>query len=455
MGFVKPGPTSRYESQRRTAALTLLHIQNPDSGWGLSKKGASSIVNTAEALNVVKAAGMANADGARNGARYIPQALELHYGKLTNQVSSIRGGNVRYLTFGLEGLVTIPEVGFDADGSRGIEFCLRFIEAAQDTNGGVLADIDESLPSYHQTARAVISLSKLMLTDGAKGALSETAWESAEGILHRAVEFLVAGQDTKTGAWRDRPTRSAAFDPAKTAIATTALSYYRMVHDSADLTSRLDASSNWLLSTSSAWLKAVSGDPQESGSDWQHLNYAECARAVASAKLDADKLLESSWNFMLGCWREARNDTEISLWREPKSNVTIRAAYHTVMAFETVLQRSTLIVPRPIGAVLAEVLRLESLGDGSYSISIGSRSWNITLRNAPARDALLQELLAVSEGVSLSELARRMEKSPDVVSEYRSRLNASVREQTLGKIPEIIETVNRSLYRITPRQGVS
>ena len=90
---------------------------------------------------------------------------------------------------------------------------------------------------------------------------------------------------------------------------------------------------DWLLRNHQRWETFVEDDKDVQGTAWEHMAYALGAQAVLRAGGNShDQRLARSWRLMYDLW-----DTEARLWNEPGASgkrATIRAAFHTVCAYE-------------------------------------------------------------------------------------------------------------------------
>lgn len=447
---------TEYRDQLADAARNLLEIQNPNKGWGLRPGSESSLVNTAEALNVIKAAGLETDPRARAGVAFLIRALKVHYRPQSEDVERpARGLNLRYLSFSADGLVTVPDIAFSDDGIEALKFCIEGLLAARQPGGGLLAKPDGKVVSYHQTARALISMSKLLVTPGVD-ALPGALLRSARKIADDSAAYLAREQDEDTGAWRAAPIGDMSLSAAKTAISNTGLGYYRLLPEIPDYRERQRRASGWLLANYSKWLSAKSDDPQEAQTSWEHLDYAEVPRGIASGRDGAWPDLERSWKFMLRQWSEPE-----LLWSEPSvgtGNVTVRAAYHTVMAFESALPRTRVTVPPPIGpAPFGALKSVEASSSARGKFVMAGSEGSLVVELSETMDELLRVLLDHPDGISAKDLAANTGKDVRVISGYVGRLNAAIQKATAGVVTKVVVGVasasREKHYKLSMRPG--
>jgi len=441
-----------YETQRQTAAMSLFERQGPDWGWGRTPDSASSLVNTAEVLNVIKAAGLESHSSALEAARFITRALPIHFAPRSADPSQpTRGQNLRYLSFGLDGLVTIPTVAFTPEGINAIRFCLDNIGAVQ-VRGAIPTKPGSETMSYHATARGLIATAKLLVTPGNEAVPNELL-DAAHAMAQSTAAYLVREYDDESHAWTVDPNPGSPLSLSKTAIANTALGYYRLVDDRADYRELQRKTSDWLLGHYTRWLHGTSSDPQEKATDWSHLDYAECVRGLAAGRDGTWTVLRRSWSYMTRLWSK-----QDGLWTEPKGNPTIPAAYHTVMAFESVLPHTRTIVPPRLGVEPFGTLRNITFGPDSL-ITIEGTEGTVKVQLSPKQGEFIHALDMAKSGLTAKELAVEASVKANVISGYIGRLNNDVREKSGGAVSLLVEVVpgasREKIYRLLTRQGDS
>ncbi len=420
-----------YEGQRLDAVRQLFQIQKLNKGWGLRPGSESSLVNTAEALNVIAAEGQMEDERAQAAVGFLLRALRLHYRpESEDPAHPSRGLNIRYLTFCLDGLITSPDTFATEEGIDAVTFCLKGIRAAQHRSGGVQDEPTHKVLSYHQTGRALAACSKLLIS---RVALPEGLTRLARTIADDAAAYLLA-QQMEDGPWRATPLEASPLSPAKTAIANTSLAYYRLLTNRVDYLDQQKTAADWLLAERKRWFRTTSNDPQEAQTAWEHLDYAECLRGVAAGRSDAWPQLRTSWAFLLRQWSDQN-----LLWAEPKGNETIRAAYHTVMAFETVLPTSRLIVPAAAAHPALEfVVRIVHTTGARFEVMGKNDRFALDLGRARALVGMLVALVEEPNGVDAEILGRRLGVGTASLLVYEGRINEAVRAASAGRVHRLV-----------------
>lgn len=127
------------------------------------------------------------------------------------------------------------------------------------------------------------------------------------------------------------------------------------------------------------------------------------------------------------------------LWAEVRSGgkVSIRAAYHTVLAFESAADSTTLDLPQPFASaqsgrhVYLDVNDLYAIVDGNSRIS---------LKYLTDKQVRILRVLARGEPVPSEVISEELNILPTSVSVYVSRLNNRVRELSRGTISPLVST---------------
>lgn len=431
----KPSAFGEYEGQKLDAARRLIELQNPDGGWALSPYGASSLVNTAEVLAVLAAA-QARGEAFDNGARYLSGAVWQHFGEQTEGNFSVRGPNLRYITFTLEGLSYAPEAVFAPDGQRVINRALEVFAPSMSGNA-LVANWKHRQPSYHQSARALTALSKIIHLD-VEDRLDPALRNRALQLCVRLARFLLDEQQPD-GAWKlTSQSLPDELSPAKTAVAATALGYFRLLTRDPRVDEARRSAAEWLLEKDVRWRTKREQDDQELGSSWEFLAYAECLRPVVSLGEEATVQVRRSWNFLVRLWSE-----EQQLWAEPSGsglgNATIRAAFHTVMAFESAIPTSAVLTPPEIPPRgFGQLTVVRESGGAAYEIEGTDGGFTLSLDRAPKLQQLLEAILRERSGIDSSRLARTLGVSTSSIAVYKSRLNDKAAAQSRGQLRELV-----------------
>lgn len=431
---------TEYEAQLAQAANTLIAVQRIDGGWGLRPTSVSSIVNTAEVLVVMRAAGQAGAY-VENGIAFLLDGLPVFFRDEPTTVGGDggRGRHIRYISFFLDGLLTYPEHAFSDKGLDRISTCLDWLDRFPAHRGGIPETMGSNKLSIHQTARVLTAVSRLLVMDEERRELPVNDRNTATRLADAASTYLQRIQGP-SGAWPLKA-EGGAWSAAKTALATTALGYFARVRQSEQLDVARRRGGAWLMANYEAWRSKTSRDQLEQSTDWVHLDYAECVRGVLAGTEDGSRQLSRSWNFMTKQWSD-----EERLWYEPASdigNVTIRAAYHTVMAFESAKASSTLLQPAPLSGPQIEAIgairriRIEEQPTQTVMVIEGTKS-TARVRTTTAQHRLIAALEAHPEGLSSEALAKALKIGVGSVPMYVSRLNNTVMASTRGQVRKLV-----------------
>ena len=188
------------------------------------------------------------------------------------------------------------------------------------------------------------------------------------------------------------------------------------------------------------WRTRTSRDQFEESTDWVHLDYAECIRGVLAGVDDARGLLKRSWTFLTRHWSD-----EERLWYEPASHIgngTIRAAYHTVMAFESADEGSVLLTPAPLQKShtnpLGHLVRVYVDRRRGNGLIIEGSETTVPVRLPTALFQLAVALTDRPTGGAQSELASVLGIHPTSIPTYVSRLNQRIVAGTRGQVCDII-----------------
>jgi hypothetical protein len=433
-----PKPFDVYELQLARAANRLVQAQRIDGGWGLTPTSVSSIVNTAEALTVFRAADMAG-PAVEKGIAFLLKALPVFYRDEPTEVGGEggRGRHLRYVSFFLDGLLNYADVAFAGEGLDRIQMALRWLGEFPELLGGIPESVGGSTASLHQTSRVLGALARLLFLDDTNPSLPPTYRAGARTLADSAARYLLNLQGA-SGAWPvepDGPPGSA----AKTALATTALGYYALIQDSQEIAEARRRGGSWLMNNYSSWSKATSTDRRERSTYWVHLDYAECVRGVMAGTDGGRARLKSSWQFLVGRW-----SPDLALWSEPAAddgNVTIRAAYHTVMAFESAKDSSALLRPAPLEAAKGQAfgsfvgIRIDESRGGRLLVEGTEATFPVSLTGR--QHDLVLAVLDRPDGISAEELGEKLGVGAASVPMYMSRINARISAASAGRLQRV------------------
>lgn len=450
-----------YQKRVSRAAQTLLEHQGFDGGWGLTLTSVSSIVNTTEALAILRAASVGGKP-VRDALSFLAGAAGEH---CRPRQKGGRGENTRFVCFALSGLLSYPQFFAQQGIADAAAWCADWLEQRQiDQGWPEVAGVDD--PSLHQTARAVMALSGLRktLTDLGPGFVLPGGTDA--GALLDRVEPLIAHgvrgllyHRRRSGSWGWRTYVDTAPSPSKTALCLMAIAGSAGCLGAGDL---LDAArdvplescgvdgeavirrpsqviaeaADWLLRNHQRWETFVEDDKDVQGTAWENMAYSLGVQAVLRAGGNPhDQRLARSWRLMSDLW-----DDEAGLWNEPGASgkrATVRAAFHTVCAYEEARARIAQIgmaeetAGNPAsGTGAGDTAHMEpqsvELIAGRRELKVSTRERSVT---CPLPERLFEVALALRRapgGLSVSEIAAEMHVAPSSVAKYVQRLNQAV-----------------------------
>jgi hypothetical protein len=449
-----------YGKRLSRAAQTLLEHQGFDGGWGLTLTSVSSIVNTTEALMVLRAAGIAGTP-VRGALSFLADAAGDH---CRPRQKGGRGENTRFVCFALNGLVSYPQFLTQAGIVDAAAWCVGWLDTHQVGQGWPeVAGVNDV--SLHQTARAVLALSSLRkaLSDLGPGLVLPDGTDTS--VLLGRVEPLIAHgtrgllyHRRSSGAWGWRTYVDTAPSPSKTALCLMAIAGSAGCLGAGDpfdpaLDAPLEAggvsggammrrpsqvvaeAADWLLRNHDRWEAFVEDDKDVQGTAWEHLAYALGAQAVLRAGASPhDQRLARSWRLMSGLW-----DDEAGLWNEPGASgarATIRAAFHTVCAYEEARVRIAQIgmtEETAAGPVTGDGPGAAHLVPQRVKLLAARREIRVSTPDATATCPLPERLFEVAAalqqapgGLAVRDLAAALRVSPSSVAKYVQRLNQAV-----------------------------
>lgn len=431
---------TKYTDRLQSAANRLIRVQAHDGGWGITPTSVSSIVNTVEALTVLRAAQASQDLPILDALDYVSSALPEH---LRTRRKGGRGENTRFATFGLEGLITFPTHMRNARVSQALSWTVDWLHTASFDEGWAEArGVHEA--SLHQTALATINLARLTaLLHYADDELQDRHGGITQMVEHGVTALLRFRRHD--GSWPVRTYANTASSPSKTALAAVALAYASDVlperhyswgqaereslkDEAISLVEARDVAVHWLEDAVQQWATYIEPDVDVPGTAWMHLAYAQCLRGVGTSPYFSPQLVRRRLRYLQSRWNE-----EHSLWTEPPGGLpTIRCAYHTVWAHETFARQSQLHFP-----------------DGRANPTIDGTTHNATpdllslLTSAPlsTRESRLISLL--SEGprttAALASTFNLAQNSiPKIVARLNDKCNAHLAKQSNRSASELI-----------------
>ena len=442
------------------AGQTLLEHQGFDGGWGLTLTSVSSIVNTCEALAVLRAAGVAGTP-VRDALSFLAGAIGEH---CRPRQKGGRGENTRFVCYALSGLLGYPQFLTQPGPADGIGWCMGWLDRNQVGQGWPeVAGVDDA--SLHQTARAVLALSGLRsaLVDLGPG-LTLPGGTDTSALLDRVEPLIAHGvrgllyHRRSSGAWGWRTYVDTAPSPSKTALCLMAIAGAAGCLSAGepfdlDLDVPMEAggvsgevvtrrpsqvvteAADWLLRNHHRWETFVEDDKDVQGTAWEHMAYALGVQAVLRAGgKPGDQRLARSWRLMDDLW-----DAEAGQWNEPGASgkrATIRAAYHTVCAYEEARARMAqlgMAEEATAGPVLAAADSAAHMEAVSVMLDASRLEVVVSTREASAACPLPGRLFAIvvalhraPGGLAVSEIAAVLHVAPSSVAKYVQRLNQAV-----------------------------
>lgn len=458
MSSVRGVPAFRGRAARCRQAL--LEVQADDGGWGVTTDSTSSIVNTAEALYVLRLDHEVPSDPEVRAAGYIGASLPAH---ARPRSDGGRGANTRFVAFGLLGLGLYHGIAASPSGLEAIDWALGWLDKHRTRDGWPerAGDVDTSL---HQTAVTLYALSELH----ADLAPLTTALGEGNGrrvaliaeLASHATRGLLWHQQTG-GGWPSHTFGEAAPSPSKTGLAIMALesaarsatidgvTRYATHGGYGPACNRLetivDATRNGAERLSlihSRWESYVESDPEVPGTDWIHPAYAIALAGCLAGGIQASaRALQPAFKFLDRLWNPG-----LAMWQEPGGRVTIRSAFHVSRAYRyAVLRESDTLWSETLTAEVTVVQLLRMHGRTlQIQSTLGSFSVPLTERQAH----LLSHIGRNSEGLTPQDIADRMSLQRTSVAQYVRRTNLRVRECTGSLIGNVIELDSEGRYAI-------
>lgn len=449
-----------YGKRVSRAAETLLEHQGFDGGWGLTLTSVSSIVNTCEALAVLRAADVAGKP-VRDALWFLAAAVEDH---CRPRQKGGRGENTRFVCFALNGLLGYPQFFTQPEIADSAAWCVDWLERHQvDQGWPEVAGVDDA--SLHQTARSVLALSGLRsVLAGLGPGLALPGGADTSVLLDRVGPLIAHGvrgllyHRRSSGAWGWRTYVGTAPSPSKTALCLMAVAGSAGCLAAGDpfgpardvlvetggaggetvmrRPSQVVAeAADWLLRNHQRWETFVEDDKDVQGTAWEHMAYALGVQAVLRAGGSPhDQRLARSWRLMNDLW-----DAEAGLWNEPGASgkrATIRAAFHTVCAYEEARSRVTqlgMTEETAAGSGLAAGADTAHMEPVSAELITSRLELVVSTREASAACSLPERLFAFAAvlhrspgGLAAGDIAAALHVSPSSVAKYVQRLNQAV-----------------------------
>jgi hypothetical protein len=317
-----------------------------DGGWGafLEQGWQSSIVNTAHALSVLRAAHEVRvgnvtyeAETVQRGLRYIAEKAPRHWQpRVDGGDPEARGARTRYAAFGLLGLTAWPE-GYNDDWVVHSQCaCVDWLREHVNTTVGGWRETDRPEPADAALAAdgpgAVVP--SLLVTPVAVRALArlprghpsaeDAAWLAKSG---RGLIRFRACENSTSVSWPQEP------EELDSSVSTSALAVLALATGTAEDREVARRAVRWLMSRTDAWKQPeVAADAP--GANWHHMTFSLAIRAVLfngsevdsthAALHDTIDLIDHLWRADHGGWSHGR----------PGSRATTTGTYAAVMAHE-------------------------------------------------------------------------------------------------------------------------
>lgn len=449
---------SSYGERVSRAAQTLLEHQGFDGGWGLTLTSVSSIVNTTEALAILRAADVGGKP-VRDALSFLSGTVEDH---CRPRQKGGRGENTRFVCFALMGLLSYPQFFAQPGIADTAAWCVDWLEHQQiDQGWPEVAGVDD--PSLHQTARAVLALvglRKALVGFGPgfvlpSGTDTRVLLDRVDPLIAHGVRGLLYHRRS-SGAWGWRTYVDTAPSPSKTALCLMAVAgsvgclgagdpfdpARDMPQEAGGVSGEtvmrrpsqvVAEAADWLLRNHHRWETFVEDDKDVQGTAWEHMAYSLGVQAVLRAGANPhDQRLTRSWRLMNELW-----DAEAELWNEPGASgkrATIRAAFHTVCAYEEARARiarigmteeTATVQGSGVGAEHTEPQSVELIAD-RRELKVATLEASVT---CPLPERLFEVAVALHQvpgGLAVSEIAAALHVSPSSVAKYVQRLNQVV-----------------------------
>lgn len=430
------------------ATERLICSTNEDDGWGLTIGQASSIVNTAEALSVIKMHGQ-TLDSTANSVvtraqHYIARNAPVH---ILPRKDGGRGENVRYVSFALNGMLQFPEL-ISKDVFESIVWCINWLKNNKRDDGWA-ETVSMSDTSIGQTAiitsalcLAYRSLPPYVLSD-------QSLLEKL--ILHGVTS--IAKHRRADGWWPARTFATTDGSPTKTSLAVNALIEAKSVNGAecyklrfgeayskhareALLDDVIVESVLCLEKDYPRWIRHMEDDREVPGTDWKDPAYAAATWACANGGLhpDSSEAIRSALVHIRALWNESD-----MLWCDgPRSKGTLRSTFHTVRALKAVHSRIGFSSSMPdiagnqllVTDIVLNGLTLTCrLPNGKATVALGEKICDI----------LRAFILSADTKLTANDIGKRAAVQPRNVAKYVARLNEKVRNGSNGYISTLID----------------
>lgn len=336
----------KYAEQRQLAVAWINGARNPDSGWGLNPKQASSIVNTAEAAYVLGKLSSLPQD-VQKTVQFLRQALADH--------PAGRGFFTRYFAFGIVGLLAL---GVDRS-DPSIQACADALRQSQINAKGWSQVLHDQSPRVFPTFLALWTLQMIEEQPGPQ-TLNGLNW----------LLTIPKGD----GGWGFTDDPNEASNAACTAYALLVL---RKVYITDQ---RVQRGKQWLLDHEAQWLNSPIIGEAVAGTDWYH-----CSPVWASSALL--ELGESVFSTAIRgtlVYFQKLFDAQTGGWRQSSLHVTnVRSIFWAILALEAIRERLDLN-----DVTEAQVEESQSRRHSAY-ISLSIRRFSLSMPKAAFAPVIL------------------------------------------------------------------
>lgn len=432
------------------ASQQLLHSPNEDGGWGLTVGQASSIVNTAEALSVIRMHGRPleteNIPVIKSAISYLTRNVSLH---AKPRKDGGRGENVRYVSFALLGMLQYPEY-ISNNTLSAIEWCIQWLNSKKNSDGWpeTVSMVDTSL------GQTSIIVNTLCLLCGSlpSYAISEENNNLVRKLIRHGL-VSISRHRRLDGWWPFKSFAKTAGSPTKTSLAVSALIAARSVIFNGDDELNIGGalSSNpvkvqvdeiirdsvlKLEAEYPRWINHMEDDREVPGTDWKDPAYAAAAWACINGGIapDSSEAIVKAFKYMRSLWSEDQQ-----LWCDtPRSKGTLRSTFHIVRALNAAQLRKA-------GRMLMPEIKEHRVFVSN--IEFDGKTLKATVPTGLIRVHLGEQMMKLlnyfveqqNTDVSARDIAAVTGISHRNVAQYVSRLNENVRRQSGEYISPLVK----------------
>lgn len=434
----------------------------PDGGFGLTASQGTSLVNTAEALFVLRVAHLHNINVSLEvvdaALKYLSTSLPNHCAPRTK--AGGRGEKTRFVLFTLGGLSWWPE-RLPTGANATLEWAVKWLEDNQ-LGDGLPEEASIQDMSLFQTAIALWILPNICPLLSDQAFIRSSIEDYARGISYHA---------HPSGGW-PRITYVLGTSPSKTALSVIGLQKAldagmipsELQFGGAEgepvawhVSDRLASAAEWLQQNMLKWIDFIEADPDVPGTQWSHLSYALSLEAIAIAGNPASGALIPGWASLNKTWGR-----QFDGWCEPTNppSPSIRADFAVVRAYEAMFRMYGSGGLRELGHRISE----KSSGRSpDYDLVVSRLDQPIIRPLQGGREPVSLELTERHRGVLLAladgpgeprwwtttELAEKLSVGESSVGNLVGRLRSAIKKSVSGYDPIVSQ---RGLgYRLNVR----